>query len=103
MPTGIVTAEMVRGPKGQNRPAAHDTPPAAAMRLRLCHECGTPEDDIQAAFCRMCATPFRAGQTLVMKVPEFNDEEPEPEPPPVGEHDLQVDHVVDHHPVPDRP
>jgi voltage-gated potassium channel len=77
VPTGIVTAEMVRGTKTEAEDAT--AAPAAAARLRSCHECGTTEDDVQARFCRMCGTPYRTGTTLVMEAPEFDglgDERP---------------------------
>ena len=101
VPTGIVTAEMIRGAKGQPADGGDNTPPSAAMKVRLCHECGTPEDDFQARFCRMCATPYADGKTRVAAsgVPEPpSDPNPDelieagrkrssaPDPPPLPDH-----------------
>lgn len=92
VPTGIVTAEMVRGVKNPEGEGGDDSPPSAAMRVRLCHECGTPEDDFQARFCRMCAMPYVEGKTRVAggRVPA-----PPPQPEPedlaaAGESDPQL-------------
>jgi voltage-gated potassium channel len=92
VPTGIVTAEMVRGVKGQQAESGDNSPPPAAMKVRLCHECGTPEDDFQARFCRMCATPYAEGKTRVA-IEGVPGPPPEPDPDElvdVGENDPQL-------------
>lgn len=69
VPTGIVTAEMVRNP---NAAGQVEGEPLSASPSRSCQECGTSEEDVQASFCRMCGTRFRTGRTVVMEAPEFD-------------------------------